>query len=582
MKKFSELQYKRIDKNEILDRINAFETMLLAARDGKAMSNVLRAYYAYMEEYEYMYALSDIRFLQNTADRFYADEKKYWNEAEPEISERSVAFGNKLLEKDTRAKLEPHLPEILFRNLEISAKAISPAILNEMKQENELVRRYSELVSRLTVNFNGEELPINKLRKYFSDKDRNIRKKSHEAYDQMLQTHAAELDGMFDELVRVRDAQAKKLGFKNFTQLGYLRMTRNCYGEKQVKAFRDSVLKHIVPLVTWLYEETGKNLDIKQRFPYDSGAFIEETPKPDGSPEDLLQKAGEMYKSLSSETSELFGVFENRGSFDVHSKKGKANRGFFSGIKKDNIPFIFANFNGTSKDVDILTHEFGHALAFDQSGKAGNISPLRENTMDVCEIHSMTMERLTYPHMNKFFAGKSGDYVFQHLASSLSFIPYGCMVDEFQHLLYDFPGMTPQMRNDAWLALEKKYRPHLCLEGLPYYQTGRFWQMQGHIFHSPFYFIDYCLADIVALQFDSLSDQNFKTAWTKYIALLKAGGTKTFLDMLEFIGMESPFKDQTISKVAHQCKLKITAGLSNYTQRGKNSTNAGDNTLSRT
>jgi len=260
---------------------------------------------------------------------------------------------------------------------------------------------------------------------------------------------------------------------------------------------------------------------------------------------------------LSSDTKELYEIFKKWDSFDVLSRVGKMPGGYFYGLAALNLPFIFANFNGSSADIDVLTHEFGHAMAFYLSGKAGNPHALRRNTMETQEVHSMAMEFLCYDYMDRFFGAEADRYKFYHLASAIGFIPYGVAVDEFQHILYEKPNLTPSERNAEWLKLEAKYRPHLSNEGVPHFESGGRWQYQAHIYSSPFYYIDYTLAQIIALQFDMLQEKDSKKAWQTYVEFCSKGGTKTYLELVKEAGMKSPFCEKTIKMVADHVAKKL-------------------------
>ena len=165
-----------------------------------------------------------------------------------------------------------------------------------------------------------------------------------------------------------------------------------------------------------------------------------------------------------------------------------------------NSPFIFANFNGSSGDVDVITHECGHAFQGFLSGR----DPIREHsdiTMETAETHSMSMEFFTEPWMHYFFGDRSKDYVQMHLEDSVIFVPYGTMVDEFQDIIYSNPGLSPKDRNQVWLDLERQYRPHMDYSGNAYYEQGTFWQKQHHIFDLPLL----------------LMRSSIRTGWTKTI-----------------------------------------------------------------
>ena len=211
-------------------------------------------------------------------------------------------------------------------------------------------------------------------------------------------------------------------------------------------------------------------------------------------------------------------------------------------------PFIFSNFNGTSADVDVLTHEFGHAF---QGYMSRNISipDYRSPTLEACEMHSMSMEFLTYPWMELFFGENAEKYRYSHLVDAICFIPYGATVDEFQHWVYENPEATHQERCEAYKRIEEKYLPHKKYDDVEIYNKGRFWMKQRHIIESPFYYIDYTLAQVVAFQFFVEDLKNHQKAWKKYVRLCKLGGKYPFTELLKQAHLNNPFVDGTVKKI---------------------------------
>lgn len=169
--------------------------------------------------------------------------------------------------------------------------------------------------------------------------------------------------------------------------------------------------------------------------------------------------------------------------------------------------------------------------------------------METAEIHSMSMEYFTEGWMERFFGSRAGDYRRMHLEDGLCFVPYGCMVDEFQHIVYGQPELTPAQRKQAWMELEREYRPHLDYESDPFFGKGGRWQMQGHIFQMPFYYIDYCLSTICSLQYKVKMDQDFQKAWDSYLALCRLSAKKFYVPMLDEAGLKNPFEEGCIHEI---------------------------------
>jgi M3 family oligoendopeptidase len=242
--------------------------------------------------------------------------------------------------------------------------------------------------------------------------------------------------------------------------------------------------------------------------------------------------------------------------FDVLGRKTKKTGGYMTYLPDYKSPFIFANFNGTSGDVDVITHECGHAF----QGFVAAEDPILEHadiTMETAETHSMSMEFFTYPWMKNFFGPDLDKYLYNHLTGTVTFLPYGVLVDHFQHEVYEHPEMTPAQRKEAWKELEKTYRPWLDFDNDPFFDEGGFWQKQGHIFWNPFYYIDYVLASVVAMEFKVWMDKDFNDAWKHYLQLCKLSVKDFYEAELAEVGINSPFADGTVGTLVEELKKKL-------------------------
>jgi M3 family oligoendopeptidase len=253
-----------------------------------------------------------------------------------------------------------------------------------------------------------------------------------------------------------------------------------------------------------------------------------------------------MYAELSKETDDFYQYMWKNELMDNAAKDGKMTGGYCTFIGNHQSPFIFSNFNGTSHDVTVLTHEAGHAFQCYATSRNIDLYEYLWPTYEACEIHSMSMEFFTWPWMQLFFKEDTEKFKFEHLSGALQFLPYGVAVDEFQHLVYENPNMTAAERNEAWRMVEKKYLPHRTYEGNDFLEKGGYWHRQSHIFSSPFYYIDYVLAQICAFQFWKKSLEDKENAWKDYVKLCKAGGSMSFLKLVELAGLRSPFEDGTV------------------------------------
>lgn len=551
--KFSEMPYSRPDMEALAAATTQTLEAMKAAPNAAGQIAAYDAYEKKMQTAGTMQQIAYIRHTINTKDEFYNAENDYMDEIGPKLQELTHRVNTALLESPYRAELERHYGALMFKNLEIAARSFSPAIVELMQEENKLVSEYQNLYASATVEFDGKTMPLPLLGPYKQDPDRAVRKAAYEADAKFFDSHREELDTLYDKLVKVRDAQAKKMGLPNYIPLGYDRMGRNCYTAKDVAAFRDQIAEDMVPIVAKVKEAQRRRIGVEKLAFYDEPiSFADGNAVPEGTPDEILAAGKKMYQELSPETAEFIGfMFENE-LFDVLSRDGKAPGGYCTEIADYKSPFIFSNFNATAGDVDVLTHEAGHAFEAYRAFKQELPSLLHSPTIEACECHSMSMEFLTAPWHHLFFGKQTDKYELGHCEDALVFIPYGCMVDEFQHKVYENPGMTPEQRNELWLSLEKKYRPWIDFDNLPFYSRGGGWQRQLHIYEVPLYYIDYCMAQTVAFQFWNLSRENYAEAWKRYMTFVDKAGTATFAELVESAGLKVPYHAGCIKEIGER------------------------------
>ncbi|MCL2519400.1 MAG: M3 family oligoendopeptidase [Spirochaetaceae bacterium] len=548
--KFAQMPYTRPNFAEVNAQLSV---ILKKFTQATTKEECFAAYKEYDEYSKQIYSLFQIAYIRNTldtTDSFYDSEKNYIDEVGPKLQAVQQDFTKAMLASPFRAAMEAEWGTLMFVNAEMQLKTFSPEIIEGLQEENRLVSEYDKLIASAQIDFDGKKLTLAQLRPYSENPDRAIRKASLAAQSAWFMERAEKFDKIFDDLVKVRTGIAKKLGYKNFTQLGYYRMQRNCYDETTVAKFREGVVKYIVPLAQRLKTEQAARIGLDSLKIYDDPfEYPDGNAKPMGTPDDIFKHGQKMYHELSSETAEFIDFMLTNDLFDVLTRPGKAAGGYCAGIPLYKSPFIFANFNGTSGDIDVLTHEAGHAFA-DYLARDIYPSALKEYSMETAEVHSMSMEFFTWPWMEGFFGEQTSKYYHSHLSSALTFIPYGTMVDEFQHHIYERPEMSPKERNELWLKLEAKYRPYLNLDEVTFYTEGRRWQNQLHIYGMPFYYIDYCLAQIMALSFWAENQQDNKAAWAKYRRFVGFAGTKTFVDLIKDAGLPTPFEPDNLKLVA--------------------------------
>ncbi len=552
--KFSEYDYKRPKMEDLEERFKSLLSDFQKTDNFPAQKKVIEQINDLRVEFSSMYNLCHIRHTVNTKDPFYEKENSFFDDNGPTFEALTNEFYKVLTKSSFRSELESEFGKQLFVIAELSLKTFEPLILSDLKEENKLVTEYVKVKASAIIPFEGQDYNLSSLQPLETSNDRSTRKKAAEAKWKFFEGKYEEIEGIYDQQVKIRHSIAQKLGYKNFVELGYARMLRSDYNAEMVANFRKQVEEFIVPIATELYERQRKRIGVEQLNYYDEGfRFKSGNPKPQGDPKWIIQNAQTMYKQLSEETNHFFNFMIDSDLMDLVNKEGKATGGYCTYIDDHKAPYIFSNFNGTSADIDVLTHEAGHAFQV-FSSRDVNIKEYNWPTYEACEIHSMSMEFFTWPWMNLFFGPDTEKYKYSHLSSALLFLPYGVAVDEFQHFVYENPHVSIAERNNAWKKIEQKYLPHRNYDGNAFLEAGRLWQQQNHIFSMPFYYIDYTLAQICAFQFWKRDRADHADAWSDYVKLCKVGGSKSFLDLVKLSKLKSPFETGCIQSIVGEIK----------------------------
>jgi len=552
--KFSEMKYERPDLAEMKAQITAFTDKLNKAESYEEAREVFVAFDAYNRHLQTLGTLSHVRHSIDTRDKFYDEENDFWDSAAPELQEPAQAWTMALLVNRFRPQFEAEFGNIVFLNAEIELKTFSPEIIPELQAENELVSEYDKLIASAQIPFEGKTYTIAQLAPFKTDSDDERRLAAWKADGGWYKENQPKLDEIYDKLVHLRDKMGRKLGYDGYTQLGYYRMGRNCYTKDDVEKFREAVRKYLVPVADRIFREQAKRLGKEYPLSFADAAlsFRSGNPRPCGTPDEILATGKKLYDALSPETSEFWNTMLDCELLDILSTEGKQGGGYCTEFFDYDVPFIFANFNGTASDVETVTHEAGHAFAYWMNRKRVP-SECVWPSMEGCEVHSMSMEFFAWRNAADFFGNDTRKFLYSHLSGALTFIPYGTMVDHFQHIVYEKPDMTPAERHAVWKELLGEYMPWIKLDGdIPFYSEGEGWQRQIHIYQVPFYYIDYCLAQTVALEFWAMIQDDPKNAWEHYMAYTCPGGSKVFTELLKNAGLDSPFDEACLRNVCEK------------------------------
>lgn len=557
--KFSSLPYERPDVEKMQLDFGALLTTFKQANTAEEQFSAMHNINMLRSNFDTMYQICSIRHSIDTRDTFYIGEQEFFDVNAPAVEALASDYYQALINAKFRTEIEAKFGKQLFRIAEMQLRAFKPEIIEDLITENKLSTEYQELIAGAAIPFDGEEKTLAEMVPYLRSVDRSIRERAAKSKWQFFIDNAAAFDRIFDELVKTRQRIATKLGFENFIAVGYLRMMRSDYDAKMVATFREQVHQKIVPITASLKQKQAGRLALSNLKYYDEPlVFQSGNATPKGTPDWIIQNGKKMYAELSPATDEFFSFMLDNELMDLVAKKGKAGGGYCTYISGFQSPFIFSNFNGTSADIDVLTHEVGHAFQVYMS-RDFETAEYYWPTSDAAEIHSMSMEYFAYPWMDNFFEEDADKYRYSHLIDSLQFLPYGVAVDEFQHGIYANPNWTPAERKTYWSTIEKKYQPYKDYDGNPFLTEGGFWQAQAHIYQSPFYYIDYTLAQICAFQFWLKARENRQSAFNEYVRLCKAGGSKSFLELVEYAGLQSPFKKETVAGIVQEISNYLSA-----------------------
>lgn len=554
MKKFSEIKVHNLNlstiQNKFLPLIQDFKDSKTFEEQDKLFKKINKL----MDDLSTDTSIIYVRYTVNTQDKKYKKLQEKIDEISPFISQIANEFNKAMVESQFRTDFEKKYGMHLFRMIETSLKCFDEKIIPELQEINKLTSEYTSLVASAQIEYKGEKYTLTQLSKFADSLDRSVRKEVAQLSSNFFAENDEKIGNIYDKLVKLRTSVAHKLGFSSFVELGYLMLGRTDYDAEKVAKYRQQIKDDLVPFTKKLFARQAKRIKIKNPQYYDfSINFLSGNAAPHGDKDFMVSQAKKMYHELSAETDYFFNFMVDYELMDLEAKPGKAPGGYMTYFPKYKAPFIFSNFNGTSGDVDVLTHEFGHAF---QGYMSRNIQvpDYRSPTLEACEMHSMSMEFITYPWMSLFFGKDEEKYRYSHLVDAICFIPYGATVDEFQHWVYEHPEATHEERCKAYKSIEEQYLPHKKYDDVEIYNKGRFWMKQRHIIESPFYYIDYTLAQVVAFQFFNEDNKNHQKAWKKYVKLCKLGGKYPFTELLAKAGINNPFENGTIKKTIKPLK----------------------------
>lgn len=556
---FSDIEYKRPDLAAALEENKAYLTRLRGAKSFDEAKALYLEALKTGEAISTMYTVASIRHDLDTRDKFYAAEMDYYNENMPAFGPLAKEETEIILSSPFLAEFKTMLGEQAIREMEATKRLESEAIVPDRVEEAKLSQEYSEIAAQCVTEFDGETCNFYGLLKHMQSTNRDERRRAFESWAALYESVSAKLDGIYDKLVAVRVRMAKKLGFKNYIEMAYLERGRFDYKPEDVARFRSYVRDYVTPACAKLFEKQKARLGIDALHYYDEALlFPEGNENPQGDMETLVGKALDMYRKMSPETGRFFDFMTEHRMFDLESRPGKHMGGYCTFLEDYRSPFIFSNFNGTSADVDVLTHEAGHAFEAFTASQCQPLLRMVWSSSEINEIHSMTMEHFAYPYMESFFEN-ADKYRYYHLTDAFRSIPYLVSVDEFQHRVFEKPEMTAEERYAVWREIEKTYMPWRDYDGCEFLEKGGFWMQKQHIFLYPFYYVDYALAQMCAFQYYDRMKTDRAAAWADYYRLCQAGGSRGYFELLGVGKLDNPFREETVRRVVSSVMADLEA-----------------------
>ncbi|MBQ1217319.1 MAG: M3 family oligoendopeptidase [Clostridia bacterium] len=559
---FDTIEYIRPDIAAVEAEVRALTEELKNATSYAQVKDLLLRSDKATEDMGTMITVAHVRNTLNTTDKFYEDEMAYLQQALPVAQVTFMGFEKALLESPFTAELDADLGPEYLTSVRRSLSSFNETLVPYLQEQAKLTTEYQKLMATAQIEFDGQVLNLYGIQKYFEHPDRRVRKEAFAKYSQFYASNEEKMEEIFDQLVKIRTAMGKAMGYDTFTPLGYLNQGRSDYGQKEVAAFREQVRTEIVPLCEKLYEAQAKRIGVDRIMAYDEEfIFPDGNAEPKGDVSFMVEQARKMYHDLSPETGEFIDFMIDHHLMDLENKPNKASTGYMTSLAKYKAPFVFSCFNQTIFDMEVMSHELGHAFAGYRAMRSQPVSAYYGVSTDIAEIHSMSMEQFCYPYAELFFGEDAEKYRFAHLQGAITFVPFGVAVDEFQHIIYENPNLTPKERTYEWHKLEEKYMPWRKYTDDPFMERGGYWYHKLHIFLYPFYYINYTLTTMGAMDFKKRYAEDPEKAWADYMNLCNAGGSKSYLGLLKVANLRVPFEEGSVAESISYAKETLLNAL---------------------
>ena len=491
-----------------------------------------------------------IRHAMDTLDERYAQDQKWADEFRPLFDKLEVDFKEAVYDSPFKDELEEQIGHTYFLKTEIKRKTVCDEIIPLRQKEQELVNEYDDIIFSGKKTVKGKDHSFLELQELFADEDRAVRKEAFKAFSEILSENEDRLEKVWDELIKVRTEIAKILGYDSYVPVGYLERERLDYGREELASFREQVVNEIVPFCNKLYEAQAKRLGIDEVMVYDENiVFPDGNAKPVGDAEYVMQQVVTMLREMSPETEEFINYIFDHELIDYKPRPEKAFREFYTLLPYNKAPFMFEHFTGSAEDVQYLSEGLGHAFASYRASRRQALNEYYSPSSDITEINAMSMVQFVNKYAERLFGDDAWKYEFGNLQYFMTFIPFGVAVDEFQHICYDNPNLTPKERTYEWRKLEEKYMPWRKYdEDNEFMNRGGYWYHKLHFFYAPLYYIEYSLATVNAMEMYRKYNERPSIAWKEYLELIDVGGSKGYLEILKQANLTPAYEEGAVKE----------------------------------
>ena len=481
------------------------------------------------------------------------DIQKSWMQfvenVQPKLSEYSDTLNRRLVEHQALDEL-PERFGILVKGIKTDIAIFREENIPLSTQATKLVTEYNEICGAQMVEFDGEQKTFAQMAIYFENTDRKIREDAWKAVSERRFEDNERVSEIYDELIQIRHKMATNAGFEGFQQYMFASMHRFDYSIEDCLEFHESIETVCQPLRHRTDGERMRDLGVDSLRPWDMGVDVKGRPplQPFNDVQEMVDGCSRIFHNMSEELGNYFDQLDANDCLDLDSRKGKAPGGYQYYLQKSRLPFIFMNAAGTQRNIETMIHEAGHAFHSFYSGHLDLIHE-RDSPIEFAEVASMSMELLTHPHWEEFYDNKDADRARRkHLEDIISFMPWMATIDAFQHWVYANPNHSREERAEKWLELGERFGPKVDMTGFEDIHKVS-WQRQGHLFGVPFYYVEYGIAQLGALQMWKYHRRDTQDALDRYKSGLSLGYTRGLTELFQASGLELSFSESYVGEL---------------------------------